>query len=196
MSSTSRPTGLDAVRCYLRDNLALAALLAVCASAGPAAAQVTAEEPPITGVFPDAALSVGAGIGLGNGLSDNVFARLRLGGLLADEPFIVNLGVTGEVGGLAELGAGAELEVNHFGGLWLQVNGSRVDGAQYMGHLALGYTLLGVEWQHRFGGSDDNALLFLLRLPIGIWWFMWQHQADAAARTHAHGSEAGHQREP
>jgi hypothetical protein len=178
---------------YLRALPALAALLAAWVPVDAAMAQAAAEER-ITGVFPDAALSVGAGIGLGNGLSDNVFARLRLGGLLAYEPWVVNLGITGEVGGLAELGLGGELEVNHFGGLWLQLNGSRVDGAQYMGHLALGFTLFGVEWQHRFGGSDDNALLFLLRLPIGIWWFMWQHQADATARSSS--SEAGHQREP
>lgn len=177
--------------------LTLAALLVAGLPAGSAVAQAAAEERRITGAFPDAALSVGAGIGLGNGLSDNVFARLRLGGLLAYEPWIVNLGITGEVGGLAELGVGGELEINHFGGLWLQLNGSRVDGAQYMGHLALGFALFGVEWQHRFGGGDDNALVFLLRLPIGIWWFMWQHQADAAARTHARtSSEAGHQREP
>lgn len=182
---------------YRRNAWGLAGLLllATCVPARSAAAQHTAEAP-ITGLWPDAALSVGAGIGIGNGLSDNVFARARLGGLFAYEPWIVNLGITGEVGGLAELGAGAELEINHFGGLWLQLNASRVDGAQYMGHLALGFSLFGVEWQHRFGGSDDNALLFLLRLPLGIWWFLWQHHANQPAHPSGHTSEAGQRRNP
>jgi hypothetical protein len=159
----------------------LCALL-LCAACAPdvAAAQVVAEELRIQGLWPDIALSGGGGIGLGNSLDTNVFARLRLGGLYAYEPWVVNLGATGELGALAEHGAGAELELNHFGGPWLQAGVSRVRRAHWMGHAAIGFAVFGVEWQHRFADRAENALLFLLRAPIGIWWFL--HDDDRKRR--------------
>jgi hypothetical protein len=164
----------------LRGALLLAAV-SLCAPRG-AAAQVLAEELRIQGAWPDINLSGGGGIGVGNSLDTNVFARLRLGGLYAYEPWVVNLGITGELGALAEHGAGAELELNHFGGPWLQVGGSRVHRAQWMGHLAFGFAVFGVEWQHRFGGDPTNAVLFLLRAPIGIWWFLMDDDNERRAR--------------
>jgi hypothetical protein len=157
---------------------ALLCALLVCAACAPgaAAAQGGAEEQRIQGAWPDIALSGGGGIGVGNSLDTNVFARLRLGALYAYEPWVVNLGATGELGALAEHGAGAELELNHFGGPWLQAGFSRVRRSQWMGHfavgLAVGFAAFGVEWQHRFADRAENAVLFLLRAPIGIWWFL------------------------
>ena len=176
-----------------RNALSLAALLCAGAACSPraAAAQVYAEELRIQGAWPDIAVSLGGGIGVGNSLDTNVFARLRLGGLYAYEPWVVNLGVCGELGALAERGVGAELELNHFGGPWGQVGGSRVLGGQWMGHLALGFAVFGVEWQHRFGDETSNAVLFLLRAPIGIWWFLLHDDAERQRRKRSAPSATG-----
>lgn len=166
--------------------LALGALIAAAVPSGVAAqtpreareeaAPLPAEgAQPIVGIWPDMALSVGAGIGVDEVLDSNVFLRLRLGGLLAFEPWVLNLGVTGELGALAEWGAGVELELNHMSGPWLQINASRVEHERFMGHLGLGYFVVGVEWQHAFGDEPDDAVLFVLRLPIGLLWFMPDH---------------------
>ena len=172
----------------------LGAFIAATAPAGIAAAQEPREarrdataqalpEPPIAGVWPDIALTVGAGIGIDEPLAANVLARLRLGALFAYEPWVLNLGVTGELGALAEHGLGLELELNHMSGPWLQLNASRVEPGRFMGHVGLGYFVFGVEWQHAFGDAPQDAVLFVLRLPIGILWFLPQHEAR---------SEAGH----
>lgn len=162
-------------------------VLALCSAgaAQAASAQVFAEELRIEGAWPDAALSFGGGIGAGNDLDTHVFGRLRLGALYAYEPWVVNLGITGELGALAERGAGAELEVNHFGGPWAQFGLSRVLDAQWMSHVALGFAVFGVEWQHRLGTPSRHAVLFLLRAPIGIWWFLLEDDALRTRRQRA-----------
>jgi hypothetical protein len=144
---------------------------ALCCAA-PARAQVYSEELRVHGFWPDIALATGGGIGLDGTLDSNVFARLRLGALYAYEPFIVNLGVVGEVGCAAERGAGLELEINHFGGPFLQTAFERVTRGDSMARVLLGFAIFGVEWQHRLSTHPDNALLFVLRAPIGIWWFL------------------------
>jgi hypothetical protein len=163
--------------------VALLVLSATCLPAARAAAQDAPREAPIFGVWPDIALSVGAGIGVDTLLDSNAFARLRAGALFAFEPWVLNVGATGEVGALAELGAGLELELNHMTGPWLQINASRVEPGRFMGHVGLGYFVFGVEWQHAFGEARADAVLFVLRLPIGLLWFMPNHAA---------ASEAGH----
>jgi hypothetical protein len=167
-----------------RRNAVTGALLCavVACLPGRAAAQVYAEELRIEGAWPDAAFSFGGGIGVGNSLDTNVFTRLRLGVLYAYEPWLGNFGVCGELGALAERGAGLELELNHFGGPWGQVGASRVLRSQWMGHLALGFAVFGVEWQHRFGAEPSDAVLFLLRAPIGIWWFLLHDDAERQRR--------------
>jgi hypothetical protein len=159
-------------------------LLGLLLQASPALAQVYAPELRITGFWPDVALSGGGGIGLGHSLDDNFMGRLRLGALYAYEPFIFNAGVSGQLGALAERGIGGELEVNHFGGGWLQLGLSRVSDGDWMSSVTLGLTVFGVEWQHRYRASDDDALLFTLRLPIGIWWFLLaEHASDQATAS-------------
>jgi hypothetical protein len=156
-----------------------ALLIAVCGVHGRAAADANDDEP-IVGFGPDAALTVGAGIGIDHALDTNVMARLRLGALFAYEPWVLNLGVTGELGALAEQGVGLEFELNHMAGPWLQINASRVADARWMGHAALGYAVVGIEWQHAFSGEPSEAVLLVLRLPAGIFWLIHQHEAQRA----------------
>ena len=162
------------------------ALAAICARPAPARAQAFAQELHRSGFWPDIALAVGGGIGLGGGLDTNVMARARLGALYAYEPLIINLGVSAEVGALAERGLGLELELNHFGGPFVQLGFDRVLGSDWMSRVMLGFTLFGVEWQHRFdrgAARADNALMFVLRVPIGIWWFLLVDDARHASRS-------------
>jgi hypothetical protein len=161
-----------------RVGLAFGALLALrlASAASPAHAQVFSEELRVKGFWPDIALAVGGGIALDHALDANVMGRLRIGALYAFEPLIVNLGVSGEVGALAERGYGLELEINHFGGPFLQAGFDRVLRDDYMTRVMIGFTMFGVEWQHRLDTHASNALLFVLRAPIGIWWFLITHQ--------------------
>jgi len=133
-----------------------------------------AEHVPVSGFWPDLALTFGGGIGLEHSLYSNVMARLRVGALLAAEPFFYHLGVTGEVGGLAEHGYGLEAEINHIHGLFLRVGMQRVAGDEWMSEVGFGIAVAGLEWHHRWTPGDDdyNALMLTIRLPIGIWWFL------------------------
>lgn len=155
-----------------RSWLALAALLAIVCASQRAQAQVFAEELRVKGFWPDLALTLGAGFGFGDAPESPLLGRFRAGALYAYEPIIINLGISGELGGLGGRGLGAELELNDFGGLWLRGGVERVLHDTYMTHVTLGYTLFGIEWQHRFDGVPDNALMFVVRAPIGIWWFL------------------------
>jgi hypothetical protein len=129
--------------------------------------------PRVEGFAPDAQLVGGGGFGLGGPLSNYFLGRLRLGALYAREPWIANAGVSIEVGALGEFGVGCELELNTWKGLFAQIGFASVTDHQWMGHVALGYTVLGLEWQHRFGdATTHDALLFEVRLPLGTWWFL------------------------
>ncbi|MFI5307340.1 MAG: hypothetical protein ACHQ53_08310 [Polyangiales bacterium] len=162
-------------------SLALLAVLCVgvCAvrPAG-ARAQVFAEELRTKGWWPDLGLTFGAGFGLDHKLDTPVLGRARIGALYAYEPLILSFGVSGELGALARRGLGAEVELTHFGGGWLQAGFERVRGADFMTHATLGYTIIGVEWQHRFDSVPGNALLFVLRVPIGTWWFLLHDDSE------------------
>jgi hypothetical protein len=166
---------------------------AILVHAPPARAQVFSEELRVRGFWPDVALSAGGGIGLGDSLGTNVMARARVGALYAYEPLIVNLGITGEVGALARRGMGLELELNHFGGPFLQAGFERVAGDDWMSHVMLGFAEFGVEWQHRIDPglpAANNALMFVLRLPVGIWWFLLVKDAEQdAAQKRARGED-------
>lgn len=167
--------------------LATAALLALGVSFAPhaAQAQVYSEELRVKGFWPDLALSFGAGTALGEGsLATAVLGRARIGALYAYEPMIINLGITGELGALARRGLGVELELNDFGGLWLQLGMARVRGEQWMSHATLGFSVLGLEWQSRFGANvrPDDALLVVLRVPLGIWSFLVVDDARRSSR--------------
>lgn len=129
------------------------------------------------GLWPDFALSVGGGIGIGHPIATNVYAALRLGFLFAYEPWVINLGISGELGALPRRGYGAEIELNYLRGPFLQAGYDRVADGFGMTRLTLGFALFGVQWQHRLSSAPpDNALLFVLRFPFGVGWFFLHDQ--------------------
>jgi hypothetical protein len=105
--------------------------------------------------------------------------------LLAYEPFILTVDFTGELGALARGGWGGQLELDHFSGLWAQLGFAHVRGDEWMSHAQVGYTILGLEWQSRFSDKEkpSDALLVVLRLPLGIWSFLIY---DHVRRTAVH----------
>jgi hypothetical protein len=125
----------------------------------------------LQGFGPDAQIVGGGGFALSGNLDNNFVGRLRLGALYAYEPWLFNAGMTLEVGALAGVGLGGELEVNRFDGIYANVGLARIEHDHVMGHLGLGYLVFGVEWQHAFsGGRPSDALLLEVRLPVGYWW--------------------------
>jgi hypothetical protein len=148
-----------------------------------AQAQIIPEELLIKGFSWDLQLEGGAGFGIGDRVDDTFLGRIRAGALLADEPLIYNLGLTGELGGLASRGVGAAIEVNHFGGPWIRAGLSYVRGDDWMTRASLGFAIFSLEWQHRFAAwQPRNALMFQVRLPIGIFFFvkgeLKKHESD------------------
>lgn len=138
----------------------------------------------------DAQLTGGAGIGLDGKLDNYFLARARVGVLFATSPWIANLGLSVDVGALAGLGPGGELELNHVAGPYGSAGVARVDSGRWLSHLALGYTIFGVEWQHVFGGdAPHEALLFEVRLPLGMWWL--QKRQHEAAEERVQGMRVG-----
>ncbi|HET8935136.1 MAG TPA: hypothetical protein VFN67_16925, partial [Polyangiales bacterium] len=137
----------------------------------------------VDGFGPDAQLVGGIGFGFERKL-DNVFlARARLGALYATAPWIVNLGLTAEVGAIAGFGWGAELELSRGATFFGSAGVSRVDRSRWLAHAGLGFTIFGLEWQHVFDGpKPHNALLLEVRLPLGLWWL---HKRQEKAEAHA-----------
>lgn len=111
-------------------------------------------------------------------------ARLQAGVLRADEPYYYSLGVTGELGGAADRSVGLQATVTHLhAGTWLHLGGSwLVRDRAAASSLALGWSLFGVEWQHRFDDPAGDALLLQLRLPLGTTWFLFTHRPVGRAR--------------
>ncbi len=138
-----------------------------------ARAQVYAPELRTRGFGPDLQVQGGIGFGLTHKLDNNFLGRIRLGGLYAYEPWIANLGATLEVGGLASFGLGGELEINTFGGGYGQLGFTHDEQKAWLSHLGVGFMIFGLEWQHLFAPKlNDDALLFDVRVPLGIWWFL------------------------
>lgn len=137
---------------------------------------------PTQGFGWDLELDGGVGVGVQRQLRNNFLGRLRVGALYVGEPWVYALGVTGEVGGLAEYGAGLTLSVSHFDGFWARLGGSRVAGDDWMTHATLGYLFFGVEWQHRLDSSRvaSDALMMVFRVPVGVWWFLMREQQPVA----------------
>ncbi|MEY4575630.1 MAG: hypothetical protein RL701_333, partial [Pseudomonadota bacterium] len=137
----------------------------------------------IDGLGPDAQLTGGGGFAFGKKLDNYFLARARVGLLYAHEPFSLQLGMTLEAGGLARLGVGGELELNAPHALFGSAGLARVDGGQWLSHAGVGWLVLGIEWQHRFGGdAPSDALMFHVRVPLGTWW-LEQRKKRAAERA-------------
>jgi hypothetical protein len=102
---------------------------------------------------------------------------MRAGVLFANEPLILNIGITGELGGLASRGVGLVAELNHFGGPFLRAGLCYVRGPDAMSRLSLGFAIFSIEWQHRLFADWEpkHALLFQIRIPIGIGVFLFKN---------------------
>lgn len=149
-------------------------LVVLLACVSPTVAFAQPLSSPARGFGIDMELEGGVGFGLQHQLDNDFLGRLRLGALYFDEPLVYALGVTAEVGGLAEYGLGVALEVSHFDGPWARIGGSRVVGDEWMTQLTLGFLFFGLEWQHRIDARDalSDSLMLVFRLPVGVWWFM------------------------
>lgn len=149
-------------------------MLCVC----PAVTSAQSVLAPVRGFGWDLELDGGVGFGLQRQLENNFVGRLRVGALYFDEPIVYALGVTSEVGGLADYGVGLAFEASHFDGPWARIGGSRVARDDWMTQLMVGYLFFGLEWQHRFDADSpvNDALMLVFRLPVGVWWFMMREQ--------------------
>lgn len=175
--------------------LSTLALGAACMSTAGARAQEFA--PRVQGLGWDAQLAGGVGAAFDGGMDNPFLARARLGILYAFEPWMLNLGPTFEVGALAELGFGGELEVNHFEGLFVDLGVATAHGETVLTHVTAGYTIFGIEWQHHYAAQDNDALLLHVRLPFGMWWLFEQKEEEKAEQRRAQGSPpAGVWRKP
>ncbi|HWL87434.1 MAG TPA: hypothetical protein VNO21_16635 [Polyangiaceae bacterium] len=99
------------------------------------------------------------------------FGRARAGLLFANEPIYLAIGPTYEISALSQSTFGLQGEwLSTATGMWAQIGGL-VDTSGHVGGMAaLGWTLAGVEFQHR-GYSDlgdVSALYIKVRIPISI----------------------------
>ncbi|MET0384711.1 MAG: hypothetical protein ABW321_02070 [Polyangiales bacterium] len=168
-------------------------LLLLSAVAGNTRAQEATGPLRVQGLSPDAELVGGGGFAFDGALDNYFLARARLGALYAREPWIANLGLTVEVGALARLGVGGEVELNGPYGVFGKLGVARVDGSAWMGHAGIGWLVFGIEWQHRFeSATPHDALMFHVRMPLGIWWFKKRRQHADEERIRAHHSAFVH----
>ena len=120
-------------------------------------------------------------VGYGRPLTDPVLwlpkSRLRVGALFARDPRLFMVGGTVAWTQDQPVALGMELEALHLEtGLWGQLGGSMDLSAHPGVSLAVGWSLLGAEWQLR--SWDDrgvaSALFFNVRLPVGV--ILWGAQ--------------------
>lgn len=120
-------------------------------------------------ILPDLQFEAGGGAELRGDLIRHYLVRARLGALLPVDPWVFGAGLTGEVGGAVELGAGAVLDAIHLeSGFSFEVGTAygRADGA--LVRAGLGWSVFGLEYQHLFASAPIDALFFKVRVPLGI----------------------------
>lgn len=133
--------------------------------------------PQLRGVSWDAQLEGGLGIALRNHLPHAWLGRARVGMLVMHEPLIFAFGPTVELGGLTGLGVGGQVDLIHLAtGMSLEAGGAAAASDELVTHLTLGYAIFGLEWQHRFARQSADALMFRLRVPVGVIAFLWRHR--------------------
>jgi hypothetical protein len=111
-------------------------------------------------------------------------ARVQAGALWANEPYYFSFGATAELGGAADRGLGAQVTMTHlYAGTWAHLGASWLprDSAA-MTSVGVGWSLFGVEWQHRLDDGQGDALLLHVRLPLGTTWFLLTHKPAARPR--------------
>jgi hypothetical protein len=127
---------------------------------------------PTQGFAPDLQIAGGVGLGLDDKIDNNFLGRLRIGALHASEPYWISGGLALEVGALAGLAIGAEIEANEIQGWFTNLGLTYARNERLTGHVSLGYMIFALEYQHGFADrSPSEALLFSVRFPLGFWWF-------------------------
>ncbi len=138
--------------------------------------RVVGANPMRVGLSWDAQLEFGGGFALRDSLEFPLFARPRLGVLFAWEPWLFAAGVTGEFGGTVKEAVGFQLDAIHLeSGISIETGAAYEPKDNFNIHVSLGFTLVGIEWQHRFDTQPVDGLLFKLRLPIGAYFFLRSH---------------------
>lgn len=114
-----------------------------------------------------------------------LLGRLKLGVLLVREPLYLSVTATGELGGMASAGIGAEVQLTHsWAGLWGHLGVTFTGDDTAVVRTAVGFTLFGLEWQRELDSSDvvGDALFLNVRVPVGIIYVLlnWQPKMPAA----------------
>ncbi len=135
-------------------------------------------------------LRLEGGIAVWTSRNDNPFwGRLHGGMLLWREPLVFGFGAFAEAGGLAGIGGGIMAEVTDIGaGWWAQAGVAGAEGPALVTHVALGWSFIGVEWQHRIHqDGSDNGIFIKLIAPLGIIFsrLAWHRQFASSARGSA-----------
>lgn len=126
---------------------------------------------PRQGLTWDVAFEAGGALRLYGPLPAYYFTSLRAGGLWLKGDFGLSFGATvGSGAALDRWGTGVELQLTHLtSSLWGQAGLSFADGNSLVSRVTLGFSLIGLEYQHRFDGSGAvDVLVFKVNLPIGI----------------------------
>lgn len=113
--------------------------------------------------------------------------QLRLGGLWAQDPWVVAGGLVGQLGGLAMLGLGLELAFEHLQGWFVNAGSVYSHQGEVVGYARAGFWLVGLEVQQRWplsARSTEQAVLLALRLPLGL---------SSAVAKHAQLAQAARQ---
>lgn len=128
------------------------------------------------GISWDFQIEGGWAASLKNELPHHLFGRARAGMLIMHEPQMYAFGPTFELGGLIGSGVGGQIDIIQLAtGFSLEAGAAVSLNGFLVSHLSLGYALLGVEWQQRFGSDHAAALLFKLRLPVGAFVYLTTH---------------------
>jgi hypothetical protein len=142
------------------------------------------------GLGVDGQLVGGVGLGLGHAIDNNFLGRARVGALYAYEPWFLNAGLTAELGALASFAFGAELELNTLDGWFAQAGLGRISSGGLMTHATVGYSVVGIEWQHALSqAAPTDALLVDVRLPLGLLWFQRKRDDDPRGAPSASRSQ-------
>jgi len=129
------------------------------------------------GISWDLQIEGGWAASLKNELPHHWFGRARAGMLFLAEPQMYAFGPTFELGGLIGSGVGGQIDIIQLAtGFSLEAGAAVSFDGVVVSHLSLGYALLGVEWQQRFGSAHAAALLFKLRIPVGAFVYLTTHR--------------------
>ncbi len=126
---------------------------------------------PRQGLTWDLALEAGGALRLYGPLPAYYFTSMRAGGLWLSGDVGLSFGVTvGSGAAFDRWGTGVELQFTHLtSSLWGQAGLSFTDGNRLVSRVAVGFSLIGLEYQHRFEGVDAvDVMIFKVNLPIGI----------------------------